>query len=66
MNKNHPDFVSRALTGWQSNDVEYRAVYELVHCGMTWKAAAEQVGTSMAVAQKRYRLRGLDSPLRIT
>lgn len=65
MNKNHQDFVSRALTGWQPKDGECRAVYELDRGGISWKAASEQIGISMVIAQKRYRLRGLESPLRV-
>ena len=64
MNKQDPQFVSRALRGWQPQDERCRAVYELVQSGVAWKNAAETIGVDQAVAQKRYRLRGICSPRR--
>lgn len=64
MNKQDPHFVSRALQGWQPQDKKCRAVYELVQSGVAWKKAAETIDIDLAVAQKRYRLRGICSPKR--
>lgn len=65
MTNQNPEFVSRALKGWQPQDEKCRAVYELVQAGTPWKKAAEEVGVKRATAQRRYRLRGIESPVRL-
>ena len=51
-------------TGWLPGDEPHKKAYDLVKAGMVWREACRHVGVDYSIAQHRYRLRGLPSPVR--